>query len=94
MRVVALKRVVADAEVCPATDVREGTLELTDELQGAQRWNVASHLDRDVTGKAGGEDLPTAVTDERVRPGLAACSCPTAAPAGGECKLELRGLTH
>ena len=94
VRVRALEAVVHDAEVAAVTDGDQAALERADELDGAQRGEAATKLDRHVRGKAGGDASARAVRNARLGAGLASGAGAAAAPSAASVQLEteLRGM--
>jgi hypothetical protein len=94
VHVVALDRVLHDAAARAPADLAQRAFELAHEANRAQRRNVLSDTEGDVTGMAGGEALAGEVGHARLRTRPAARAFPTPAPTRREAQSLLLGLTH
>jgi len=97
MRVVALDRVVDEAESAALAAGAEAALELRDESARAQRWNVATHAEGLVRGMSGSEGSTSSMRVAPQRSWLAARAFTTSAPMRRAAKIErelLRPLCH
>src|SRR5262245_7389707 len=91
MRVIALERVVHEAELPALAPAREGLLDLLHEPHRAQRRNILPHSDRDMTREPASERIPRAVSQARARSRLAPGSGSSPAPSAA-IELELFGF--
>jgi hypothetical protein len=94
--VVALNRVVDEAEAAAVARRSEAEFELADEAHGAQRRDLGADLQRDVAGKARGQSCASAMRIARFRAALAPCPLapPTPTRRGAKIECELSRSTR
>ena len=86
--VVALDRVVRDAETTPLAGFTPAPLDLAHEARGAQRRNIAANLQRDVARVARGQARPAAMEIARSRASFAARVLARSSPTTLRSKVE------
>jgi hypothetical protein len=87
--VIVLNRVLHQPEAPAFAPRSEAALELSDQLHTPQRGQAASHLQRHVARKAGGERSTHPVIVARARAALAARTRASSAPAGAFAQIEI-----